>query len=267
MPSNSFFLFHDAVTLLESLSSTHVERKDVLQEWYQSSKVGVNEASARHMASFRLTLPTVFGRTKEGVSFTSKHHLPAIKSFKDWNTFNGVSGVKSYIAMGMEDLKFQLQQDIEHSFGAEGLMKARMLAMEMHELSQNFVMELSTWIDAFYQELISTSEATEDEAWEVVGACVKKVFEMLRVPRAQASNATMDRSLSSQCATYLWALVQAHKVMKEFVEARFRNHGAIAPVIVLHIFKTRVTRVSLGSQRKRLEGWLAALEKGPKEKK
>ena len=66
IPFNSFFLFHDAIILLESLSSTHVERKDVLQEWYQSSKVGVNEASARHMASFRLTLPTVFGRTKEG---------------------------------------------------------------------------------------------------------------------------------------------------------------------------------------------------------
>jgi hypothetical protein len=90
---------------------------------------------------------------------------------------------------------------------------------------------------------------------------------MLRVPRAQASNATTDSSLTSQCATYLWALIQVHKVMKEFVEARFRNHGAIAPVIVLHIFKTRVTRVSLGTQIKRLEGHLAALEKGPKEKK
>lgn len=71
--------------------------------------------------------------------------------------------------MGMEDLKYQLRQDIEHTFGTEGLMKARLLAMEMHELSQNFIMELCLWIDFFYQELISTSEATEEESWEVVG--------------------------------------------------------------------------------------------------
>jgi hypothetical protein len=109
VPSNAFYLFHDAVTLLESLSASHIEHKDVLQEWYQSMKVGVNEASARHMASFRLILPTVFGKTKEGATPVSKHHLPAIKSFKDWNTFDGVSGVKGYISLGMEDLKHQLR--------------------------------------------------------------------------------------------------------------------------------------------------------------
>jgi hypothetical protein len=108
----------------------------------------------------------------------------------------------------------------------------------MHELSQNFVMEMCTWMDAFYQELVASSEATDEEAWEVVSACIKKMFEIIRVPRAQAANATMDPSPSSHCTTYLWALIQSHEVMKEFIEARFRNHGAIAPVIVLHIFKT-----------------------------
>ncbi len=123
-------------------------------------------------------------------------------------------------------------------------------------------------MDSFYQELVSTSEATEDEAWEVVGACIKKMFEVIRVPRAQASNATMDASKVSQCASYLWALIQSHKVMREFIEARFRNHGAIAPVIVLHIFKTRVTRVAMASTIKRLEGQIFALEKvKDKEKK
>ena len=261
VPSNCFYLFHDVVTLMESLTTSHVERKDVLQEWYQSVKVGINEASARHMASFRLVLPTVFGRTKEGTVTSSKHHLPSVKSFKDWNTFDGVSGVKGYIAAGMEDLKYQFRQDIEHTLDLVQHSRARLLAMEMHEGAQNFVMEMSSWIDAFYQELVTTSQATEEEAWEVVGACVRKMFEVLRVPRAQAANATMDPDPVSQCATYLWALVQSHKIMREFLEARFRNHGAIAPVIVLHIFKTRVTRVAVASSIKRLEGRIAALEK------
>jgi hypothetical protein len=54
--------------------------------------------------------------------------------------------------------------------------------------------------------------------------------------------------------------------MKEFIDARFRNHGAIAPVIVLHIFKTRITRSAVSMTVKRLEGRIAALEKG-KDKK
>jgi hypothetical protein len=49
--------------------------------------------------------------------------------------------------------------------------------------------------------------------------------------------------------------------MKEFVESHFRNHGAVTPVIVLHILKTCVMHVSMRSQIKRLEGRLAALEK------
>jgi len=262
VPSNSFFLFHDVVTLMESLMTSHVERRDVLQEWYQSAKVGVNEASARHMASFRLVLPTVFGRTKEGAPPISvKHMLPAVKSFKDWNTYDGVSGTKGYIASGMEDLKYQFRQDIDQSFDPVTQSKARLLASEMHELSQNFVMEMCSWMDSFFQELVTTSEATEEEAWEVVSACIKKMFEVIRVPRAQAANATMDVNPQSQCATYLWALTQSHKIMREFIEARFRNHGAIAPVIVLHIFKTRVTRVAMTTNIKRLEGRISALEK------
>jgi hypothetical protein len=109
-----------------------------------------------------------------------------------------VSGIKGYIAPGMDDLKYQFREDIHQAFSTDGFMKARLLAMEMHELLQNFVMELSTWMDAIYQELVSFSEATEDEAWEVVGTCVKKVFKVMRVPRAQAANATIDANLVSQ---------------------------------------------------------------------
>jgi len=170
------------------------------------------------VASFRLVLPTVFGRTKEGAPPVSvKHYLPAVKTFKDWNTFDGVSGTKGYITAGMEDLKYQFCQDIDQSFDPLSQANTHGLALEMHELSQNFVMEMCSWMDSFFQELVTTSEATEEEAWEVVSACIKKMFEVIRVPRAQAANATMDPNPKSQCATYLWALIQSHKIMREFV--------------------------------------------------
>jgi len=68
----------------------------------------------------------------------------------------------------------------------------------------------------------------------------------------------LDPNPSNQCVTYLWALVHSHRIMKEFIDTRFHNHGAIALVI----FKTHVTRVSLASAKKRLEGCISVLEKG-----
>jgi hypothetical protein len=46
MPSNSFSMFHDVVNLMERLLGNYVECKDVLNEWYQVSKVGLDEWEA-----------------------------------------------------------------------------------------------------------------------------------------------------------------------------------------------------------------------------
>ncbi len=69
--------------------------------------------------------------------------------------------MKGYISLGMEDLNHQLRQDIQQAFGMDDQLKARVLALEMHKLSQNFIMEMCSWMDAFFQELVSTAEATE----------------------------------------------------------------------------------------------------------
>jgi hypothetical protein len=62
--------------------------------------------------------------------------------------------------------------------------------------------------------------------------------------------------------------MQSHKTMMELIDSRFCNHGAIAPVIVLHIFKTRVTRSAMSASVKKIEGRLAALlEKAKLDKK
>ncbi len=89
------------------------------------------------------------------------------------------------------------------------------------------------------------------------------MFEDLRHVRAGAANATTETDLSSKYTTIMWALVQSHRVMKEFLDMRFRNHPSIAPVIILHTFKMRVTRVAFSNQVKRIEGCMAKLESTP----
>jgi hypothetical protein len=160
----------------------------------------------------------------------------------------------------MEDLKVQLYQDITGFFDNDKFYDAKVLAHDMHNKSQIFIAEMCNWMDVFYQELLTTSEATEEEAWELVLACIKKIFEDLRRVRASAANATSEIKPTTKCATYLWALIQSHRIMKEYSESRFRNHPSIAPVIILHVFKTWVTGVSHINNIKCLEGCIAKLE-------
>ena len=46
---------------------------------------------------------------------------------------------------------------------------------------------------------------------------------------------------TSRTTAYLWAMIQVHREMKNIRSHNFRGHPAVAPVITLHVFKTRVT--------------------------
>jgi hypothetical protein len=39
---------------------------------------------------------------------------------------------------------------------------------------------------------------------------------------------------------YLWAALQAQRIMQEYVEAEFRHHPSVSPVITIHLYSHRV---------------------------
>jgi hypothetical protein len=55
--------------------------------------------------------------------------------------------------------------------------------------------------------------------------------------------------------------------MREYQDSCFRNHPSIAPVITLHLFRTRLTKAAFEEKFKRLEGRINALEKPRNPKK
>jgi hypothetical protein len=258
MPPNLYYLCHDPVTLLENIAGLHVERTSIVSELYQADRIGMTAAEARHCASFQITLPSVFGYVKEGGS--TKYPLPAVKTYQEWNPTDGTSGVRGYIVAGLADLNLQVRQEIEDTFDA-GNFKAKALARDMHDFSQSFLAQMMNFGEEFYHELINHSESKPDEAYELLAAIYRRVFDEMRKVRTSASYASRDKNPISKCTSYIWAMIQAHRVMKDLLDAKFRNHVMIAPVIILHVFKTRITRVAHDEAIKRLEGRIAALEK------
>lgn len=69
----------------------------------------------------------------------------------------------------------RLQQYLHCIRAATQRYNAWVLANDMAKY-QIFVAEMTNWMDVFYQELLTTSEASEEEAWELVIACIKTTW-------------------------------------------------------------------------------------------
>ena len=88
----SFSLFHDPITLLESILDGHVKKTDVMVAMYQASRVGFDEDEATHIHSFKLIVPSLLGATKEGDKSDPKYPLPSVKDFPLWNPQDNEGG-------------------------------------------------------------------------------------------------------------------------------------------------------------------------------
>jgi hypothetical protein len=178
MPGRSFSLFHDIITLMESVTDGHVKKSEVMAEMYQASRVGFDEDEATHVHSFKLIIPTILGAAKDGDKHDPKLPLPAVKDFTSWNPQDNEGGIKKRIQEGMDDATLAVTESISAAFIA--VPEANKLATEMLYQSKIFINELCSWVDSFYMELIKTSQVPAGEAWLLVASCLWKFFEVLR---------------------------------------------------------------------------------------
>jgi hypothetical protein len=107
--------------------------------------------------------------------------------------------------------------------------------------SKLFIENLSTWMTSFYLELLKTSQVPPDEAWHLVASCVHQFSVVICKFRAPASKANTISDTIVKTTTYLWSISQVHCTMKEIRDTQFRGHPSVAPIINLHVFKTRIT--------------------------
>lgn len=138
----SFSLFHDVVTLLQSVCADHVLKSDVMTEWYHAGRVGLNEEEVTHVASFKLTIPTHLGVSKDARVVNTKYPLPGVKSFESWDPQDNISGKAKYIHDGINDVDLSIRSTIETVCASS--LPAKSLALDMLTASKLFVENLST---------------------------------------------------------------------------------------------------------------------------
>jgi len=228
--------FHDIMTLLQTVTEPHIAFKDGMNETYMSQKVGYTSKVAAIIAhSFKLELPDIFG--KLSVTSDKSFPLPAVKTQKQWNPNDGVSGVMRYTN---ENLVFQVESCkaiITHSYASS---KAHDLAFLMLTEAHSYWTRLATWMNEFFLKLTIVSSCSTDEAWLLVTSCVRGMFRELRRVRlcAQNADAIPDKIVST--SYFLWGSLQAHRIMREFLTKNFEAHPSVTPIINMHLFQYRV---------------------------
>jgi hypothetical protein len=174
----SFSLFHDPITLLESISDGQSKKSYIMASMYQASRVGFDEDEATHIHSFKLIVPSLLGATKEGDKNYPKYPLLAVKDFSSWKPQDNERGVKKRLQDGMDDVSFAVTESINVSCADHPA--ASKLAIEMLYQMQVFINELCSWVDSFYLELINTSQVPASEAWLLVASCIRRFCGVLR---------------------------------------------------------------------------------------
>jgi hypothetical protein len=118
-------------------------------------------------------------------------------------------------------------------------------------MSRSHWSSMERMIDTFYAEFLVTS--TEKDAWSLTSLIAKTVFVAIHHVRSVGADISDIVSPSKRAAKVMWSTLQAHRIMRSFIDADFRNHAMIAPVIVLHLLENRVGRTEVDGLKAKLQ--------------
>jgi hypothetical protein len=107
---------------------------------------------------------------------------------------------------------------------------------------------IAGFIDIFYLELVAKAKFDAGKAWKRVAWCMAAIFEVILLKNSTKID---------QKASFMWAILQSHRVIQSFISVQFKSHPAIVRKISLFMVTKRVNPkevLDLGTKCKRAKG-------------
>lgn len=191
-----------------------------------------------------MTLSTFFG----GVSkvTTSMAELSALKPLPAFPTF----------ASFLEGLSDNIEESIPTMVRRFELSdRAKLLVICLVSIMSSFVLKLFAFMACFYHELLVMWYTTAaKESWHLMCSIAKQIFVDLTLVHSQAKFITVGKtSNDTVAATYLWASLQAHQLVQEYVTSNFWGHSNVAPLVTLHLYAHHVPCVTFAVLEKEVK--------------
>jgi hypothetical protein len=251
-------VFWDIFSVLVVMSPKHMTGKEKADSNYSSIRTDTSNFENEQAASMSHVRPGVLYGKKDGSIAPLDAGFAACNTYKAW-----IGGSESY--------KSTLNQQLtEFISGVRGVMGARRhagasgLARLLLGMVQVQWSQLIGFMDEFFIDLTEVAKFPKDKAWNLVGRCVAAIFEAMRPFRARVQLMEESKTLEAKTA-YIWAVLQCHRVMNEFVAVRFRGHPMIVKAISLFMIIERVDPGELLLMTERLKKSEHDLDKAKKE--
>jgi len=108
-----------------------------------------------------------------------------------------------------------------------------------------FINTNATFMSTFHRELKMKAFGKENPAasakkvcWRIVTLCVRTLFQELYEVRVEAES--VHASVDNANGLYLWGVLQAHRVIQNFMDHKFSMHPAFYPQLMMFLFENVV---------------------------
>jgi hypothetical protein len=258
VPGNTYAYFYDMMSLLQrGWGETHVSVSAVWDSMYSLKKAGFTcKGEAVIYASMSTILPTCLGELT-GKTAESTNAFPSVPSYGHWTSKGGQMGRRHDISKSLHSVRHTLETQQKAHFAKDWMGAG--VAKELLTNSFAHWTHFNTMMDDFYNEFSATGSAAD--AWKLTCLIGKAVLEAVHLVRCVAADVSDLMTPAKRAARMLWATLQAHRVLNEFILAEFRNDPRVAPIIVLHLLENRVGRCELEKLEKRMVSQDAVIAK------
>jgi hypothetical protein len=237
VPSKTFYMFYDAMSLLTIITRSAVSIDgEMAQDKNAKSGSFASKEAAFYAASFALELPEIFGKETASNQHRDDRELPALPSHKEWDSGSGHSGAKNSITKAVLKNITSLRMSLGRYFRGE----AKIVAEAMLTDSANFITELCNWISSHYLGLLSRTEAPPAIVWKLVAHDVREIFQLLFEARGPGRSTLEPEH-------FLWGTLRAHKVMQELRDYHFSAHPKLGHALNLHLQDNAVMKGSFNA--------------------
>jgi hypothetical protein len=181
--------------------------------------------------SYCVDVPECMG----GVVTLSAHNPTKLMQIATYEEFNGNGeahdGLKNRWSQEFTKMDDSFAGAVERA-GLTG--KLELLVSKLKLMSLTFNEKLMQFMCDQCNIYGASTGLTLQARWALVQRLVRIIFQEIAKVRRKAAYIPA-RDAKHESAEYMWACLQAHRVMNEFLEKKFVNHPAIAPVLTSHM--------------------------------
>jgi hypothetical protein len=240
--------FLDLVSLCQVATVDAATPEELVDKEHKTEKAGLTDPTfAVVFHSFSLTLPFALGSSAAKTK-ASAHTLPAFPTYESFaGTGAELDGGAKMLKQAVEDKMSPLQDSISET-GMSA--KAETLGLRLLANTQTHLDKLLTFMQEEYGRQGASSTLLAARKWEVVTKLIRILFNAVKKVRSGPAMASIKTVTAPRVAArILWATLQAHRVLDEFVAKGFRLHPDISPVLTSHLLEICAFREDIDKLR------------------